>query len=86
MAKDFQRLMSTGGLQVGIVGTERNQMIAIANTIKELIEIRKFMTQMEEVLKIEYDKSKFVGKYVTKEECEEHDLQCDHLDGDHDEL
>ena len=44
MAKDFQKLMSTGGLQVGIVGTEKNQMIAIANTIKELIEIRKFMT------------------------------------------
>ena len=24
MAKDFQKLMSTGGLQVGIVGTEKN--------------------------------------------------------------
>ena len=52
-------------------------MIAIANTIKELIEIRKFMTQMEEVRVIEYDKSKFVGKYVSKEECIEHDLPCD---------
>ena len=49
-------------------------MIAIANNIKELIEIRKFMTQMEEVLKIEYDKSKFVGKYVTKEERIANDL------------
>ena len=47
--------MQTGGLGVGIVGTEVNQMIAIANNIKELIEIRKFMTQMEEVLSIEYD-------------------------------
>ena len=85
MAKDFQKLMSTGGLQVGIVGTEKNQMIAIANTIKELIEIRKFMTQMEEVRVIEYDKSKFVGKYVSKEECIEHDLPCEQLK-EHDEL
>ena len=60
-------------------------MIAIANTIKELIEIRKFMTQMEEVLKIEYDKSKFVGKYVTDEERKEHDLPFEPKD-DHDEL
>ena len=60
-------------------------MIAIANTIKELIEIRKFMTQMEEVLKIEYDKSKFVGKYVTEEERIQHDLPLEKKD-EHDEL
>jgi hypothetical protein len=42
MAKDFQSIMSTGGIQVGIVGVDNNQMIAIANNIKELIEIRKF--------------------------------------------
>ena len=61
-------------------------MIAIANTIKELIEIRKFMTQMEEVLKIEYDKSKFVGNYVTEEERIKHDLPLEKKDDDHDEL
>ena len=44
MAKDFQQIMSTGGTNVGIVGTEGNQMIAIANSIKEVIEIRKFAT------------------------------------------
>lgn len=42
MAKDFQGIMSTGGIQVGIVGVDKNQMIAVANNIKELIEIRKF--------------------------------------------
>ena len=42
MAKDFQSIMSTGGIQVGIVGIDKDQMIAIANNIKELIEIRKF--------------------------------------------
>ena len=86
MSKDFQKIMQTGGLGVGIVGTEINQMIAIANNIKELIEIRKFMTQMEEVLKIEYDKSKFVGKYVTKEERIANDLPLEEEDDDHDEL
>ena len=47
MAKDFQSIMSTGGIQVGIVGVDKNQMIAVANNIKELIEIRKFAVQME---------------------------------------
>ena len=47
MAKDFQAIMSTGGIQVGIVGIDKNQMIAVANNIKELIEIRKFAVQME---------------------------------------
>ena len=61
-------------------------MIAIANNIKELIEIRKFMTQMEEVLKIEYDKSKFVGKYVTRQERIDNDLPLDEDDDEHDEL
>ena len=42
MAKEFQSIMSTGGIQVGIVGVDNNQMIAVANNIKELIEIRKF--------------------------------------------
>ena len=44
MAKDFQHIMSTGGTNVGIVGTEGSQMIAIANSIREVIEIRKFAT------------------------------------------
>ena len=43
-------------------------MIAVANNIKELIEIRKFAVQMEEVLKVEYDKTSFPGKYITEEE------------------
>mmetsp|Transcript_109896 Transcript_109896/g.152063 ORF Transcript_109896/g.152063 Transcript_109896/m.152063 type:complete len:96 (+) Transcript_109896:13-300(+) len=74
MAKDFQSILSTGGVQVGIVGTEHNQMVAIANTIKELIEVRKFCVQMEEVLSIEYDKTKFAGNYITEAERKEHDL------------
>ena len=61
-------------------------MIAIANNIKELIEIRKFMTQMEEVLKIEYDKSKFVGKYATRQERIDNDLPLEEDVDEHDEL
>lgn len=30
MAKDFQALMVTGGLEVGIVGTDKDRMVAIA--------------------------------------------------------
>ena len=69
--------MASGGLHVGIVGTERNQMVAVANTIRELIEIRKFATNLEEVLSIEYDKSKFVGKHVTEEERLKHNLPAE---------
>lgn len=50
MASDFQTIMSTGGLQVGIAGTDDSTMVAVANNIRELIEIRKFACQMEEVL------------------------------------
>lgn len=55
-------------------------MIAIANNIKELIEIRKFACQMEEVLKVEYDKSSFPGKYITEEEREKHNLKKEDKD------
>ena len=65
MAKDFQQMMSTGGLKVGIVGTEDRQMIAIANTIREMLEIRKFAVQVEAVLSVEYDKNRFPGNYIT---------------------
>ena len=74
--------MSTGGIQVGIVGVDNNQMIAIANNIKELIEIRKFAVQMEEVLKVEYDKSSFPGKYITEEERVKNNLKKDDRDED----
>ena len=75
MAKEFQSIMSTGGIQVGIVGVDNNQMIAVANNIKELIEIRKFAVQMESVLKVEYEKTSFPGKYITEEEREKHNLK-----------
>ncbi len=75
MAKDFQSIMSTGGIQVGIVGVDNNQMIAVANNIKELIEIRKFACQMESVLKVEYEKTSFPGKYITEEERVKHNLK-----------
>ena len=52
-------------------------MIAVANNIKELIEIRKFAVQMEEVLKVEYDKASFPGKYITEEERIKHNLKAD---------
>ena len=75
MSKEFQSIMSTGGIQVGIVGVDNNQMIAVANNIKELIEIRKFAVQMESVLKVEYEKTSFPGKYITEEEREKHNLK-----------
>eukprot|EP00351_Strombidinopsis_sp_SopsisLIS2011_P003347 CAMPEP_0116886020 /NCGR_PEP_ID=MMETSP0463-20121206/19676_1 /TAXON_ID=181622 /ORGANISM="Strombidinopsis sp, Strain SopsisLIS2011" /LENGTH=63 /DNA_ID=CAMNT_0004545635 /DNA_START=285 /DNA_END=476 /DNA_ORIENTATION=- len=57
-------------------------MVAIANTIKELIEIRKFAVQMEEVLSVEYDKSKFPGNYITEAERRKADLPKKEQDDD----
>ena len=64
-------------------------MVAVANTIRELVEIRKFAVNLEEVLSIEYDKSKFAGAYITEEERIKHNLPEDKKSGDdedHDEL
>ena len=66
--------MSTGGIQVGIVGTDDYKMVAIAQTIRELIEIRKFCVQMEEVAYVEYDKHKFAGDYITEAERKHYEL------------
>ena len=75
--------MATGGLKVGIVGTEDNQLVAVANTIREMIEIRKFAVSMENVLSVSYDKSTFPGNYITKEEALKHNLK---LREDHEDL
>ena len=56
------------------MGTEGGSMVAVAQTIRELIEIRKFAINLEEVLMVTYDKSKFAGKYITDEERIKHDL------------
>jgi hypothetical protein len=43
-------------------------MVAIAQTIRQLIEIRKFACDMEEVLLVSYEDNKFPGKHITEEE------------------
>ena len=86
MAGDFQQMMSAGGLQVGIVGTENNQMVAIAQSIRELIEIRKFAVGLEEVLLVNYDKAKFAGNYITDEERTKHDLPKKKTEYDNEDL
>ena len=43
-------------------------MVAIAQSIRELVEIRKFAISLEEVLLVSYDKSKFPGNHITEAE------------------
>lgn len=86
MASDFQQMMSAGGLQVGIVGTEGNQMVAIAQSIRELVEIRKFAIDLEEVLLVSYDKSKFAGNHITEAERKKHDLPRKKKEYENDDL
>ena len=40
-------MMAAGGLNVGIVGMDGSQMIAVAQSLREVIEIRKFATNLE---------------------------------------
>jgi len=50
------------------VGTDASTMIAIANTIRELVEIRKFACALEEVLLVSYGDNKFAGNHITEKE------------------
>lgn len=50
------------------MGTDDNQMVAIAQSIRQLIEIRKFACDIEEVLLVSYEDNKFPGNYITDEE------------------
>jgi len=40
-------------------------MIAVASSIREMIEIRKFAVGLEPVLSVDYDKSRYPGNYIT---------------------
>ena len=68
MASGFQEMMLTGGLQVSVVAVDNNQMIALANNVLQVMEVRKFACDMEQVLKVEYDKKTFPGYHITEEE------------------
>ena len=59
---------------MGIVGTEGTQMIAVANSIRETIEIRKFAINMKEVLSVDIDRKIIPGNYITEEEAKKHGL------------
>ncbi len=59
-------------------------MVAVAQTIRELIEIRKFAVNLEEVLMVTFDKSKFSGKYITDEERIKHNLPKEKSDTNND--
>jgi hypothetical protein len=86
MAKDFQGMLSAGGVQVGIIGTEESDMIAVANNIKEQLEIRKFAVQMEEVLYVMIDQVKHPGNYISEAEKKEHKLEEKVKKGKYDDL
>ena len=75
LAQNYQQMFVTGGVHVNVVNVEDNQMIAIANDVRELIEIRKMALNQEAVLKIEHDKKSFPGKYITEEERLKHNLR-----------
>ena len=42
MASGFQEMMLTGGLQVSVVAVDSNQMIALANNVLQVMEVRRF--------------------------------------------
>ena len=74
--------MATGGLNVGIVGTEGTQMIAVSNSIRDTIEIRKFMTDMKEVLSVDIERQIIPGNHITEEEAQKHGLKMPDRDED----
>lgn len=61
-------------------------MVAIAQSIRELVEIRKFAISLEEVLLVSYDKSKFPGNHITEAERKKHELPKKKKDYENDDL
>ena len=49
-------------------------MIAVASNIKQIIEIRRFAINMEQVLYIEYQGKKIAGRHITEQEAKKNDL------------
>ena len=68
-------IMETGGLQVGIVGTEGRTMIAVAQNYLQAVEIRNFAINMNEVLFVSIDDNKYPGNYITEEEAKKNDIK-----------
>ena len=58
-------------------------MIAVSSNLRETIEIRRFATQMEEVLSVEYDQNRYPGNYITQGEAEKYNLKMPEV---HDDL
>ena len=50
-------------------------MIAVSNSIRDSIEIRKFSTNMKEVLSVDIERNLFPGKYITAAEAEKHNMK-----------
>ena len=73
MAAGFQEIMMTGGLAVSVVAVDEHQMIALASNVMQVMEVRRFACDMEQVLKVEYDKKTFPGLHISEEEREEID-------------
>ena len=59
LAKDFQGMLHTGGVEIPIVGVEDDQLIAICNNLIQVIELRKFVLEMDQVLNIIHDKETY---------------------------
>jgi hypothetical protein len=51
-----------------------------------LVEIRKFAIDLEEVLLVSYDKSKFAGNHITEAERKKHDLPRKKKEYENDDL
>ena len=77
MASHFQEMMLTGGLHVSVVAVDNNQMIALAQNVLQVMEVRKFFCNLEQTLKVEYDKKTFPGFHISEEERDALDLDED---------
>ena len=77
MAAHFQEMMLTGGLHVSVVAVDNNQMIALAQNVLQVMEVRKFFCGLEQILKVEYDKKTFPGFHISEEERDALDLDED---------
>ena len=75
LANDFQGLLQTGGLNIPIMDVDNHQLIAVCNNLFQVIELRKFFIELEEVASLIHDKETYWGVHITEEEKKRHEAK-----------
>ena len=58
-----------------MVGAEEDTVICLANSVREVVEIRNFAVRQENVLQVKYGEKAFPGEFTNEEELKRNNLK-----------